>query len=112
MTYDWQTSLRASAYQAARIVPPATLEETGWDILLALHRDCHRELTLQRLASVASASEPVLLRWLASLEQRELITGAQHRSTGELLATLTPKGRDLLDRYLSATCDLQVGAHH
>ena len=112
MTYDWQTSLRASAYQAAKIVPPATLEETGWDILLALHRDRHGDLTLQKLASVVSAHESVMLRWLASLEQRELITGAPHRSTGELLATLTSKGRDLLDRYFSATCDLQVGAHH
>ena len=65
MTYDWQTSLRASTYQAARTVPPATLEETGWDILLALHRDHHRELTLQTLASLVSAREPVLLRWLA-----------------------------------------------
>ena len=112
MTYDRQTSLRASAYQAARTVPPATLEETGWDILLALHRDRHRELTLQRLASVVSAREPALLRWLANLEQHEFITGAQHRSTGELVATLTSKARDLLDRYFSATCDLQAGAHH
>jgi hypothetical protein len=111
MTYDWQTSLKASAYQAAKVVPPATLDETGWDILLALHRDSRRELTLQKLAAVASAREPVLLRWLASLEQRELVTGAAHPSTGELLATLTAKGRDLLDRYFSATCDLQVGAH-
>jgi len=92
-------------------VPPATLGETGWDILLALHRDRHRELTLQKLASVVSAREPVLLGWLGKLEQHELITGAQHWSTGELLATLTSKGRDLLDRYFSATCDLQVDAH-
>ena len=112
MIYDWQTSLRASDYEAARTVPPATLEETGWDILLALHRDRHGDLTLQKLASVVSAPEAVMTRWLAALERRELIPGAQHRSTGELLATLTSKGRDLLDRYFSATCDLQVGAHH
>jgi hypothetical protein len=112
MTYDWQTSLRASDYEAARIVPPATLEETGWDILLALHRDRHCDLTLQKLGAVVSAPEPVMLRWLATLELRALITGAQHRSTGEILATLTHEGRELLDRYLSATADLQVGAHH
>ena len=112
MTYDWQTSLRASDYETARIVPPATLEETGWDILLALHRDRHCDLTLQKLASVASIPEAVMNRWLATLEQRELITGVQHRWTGEILAMLTQKGRDLLDRYFSATSDLQVGAHH
>ena len=112
MTYDWQTSLRASSYEAARIVPPATLEETGWDILLALHRDRHCDLTLQKLSSVVSVREPVMLRWLATLEQRELITGANHWSTGEIVASLTQKGRELLDRYFSATADLQVGDHH
>jgi DNA-binding MarR family transcriptional regulator len=112
MTYDWQTSLRASDYEAARTVPPATLEETGWDILLALHRDRYCDLTLQKLASILSAPQVVMNRWLATLEERELITGAQHRSTGELLAKLTEKGRELLDRYFSATADLQVGAHH
>ena len=112
MTYDWQTSLRASAYEAARTVPPASLEETGWDILLALHRDRRTELTLQKLACVVSAHEPVITSWLSSLERRELIRGAHHRSTGELLATLTSKGRDLLDRYFTAASDLQVGASH
>ena len=112
MTYDWQTSLRATDYEAARIVPPATLEETGWDILLALHRDRYCDLTLQKLASVVSASQAVLTRWLATLEQRELITGTPHRSTGEILAVLTRPGRELLDRYFSATADLQAGAHH
>jgi len=112
MTYDWQTSLRASDYEAARTVPPATLEETGWDILLALHRDRNCDLTLHKLGSILSAPQVVMNHRLATLEERELITGAQHRSTGELLAKLTEKGRDLLDRYFSATADLQVGAHH
>jgi len=112
MTYDWQTSLRASDYEAARTLPPATLEETGWDILLALHRDRHCDLTLQKLASIASAREAEMLQWCASLERRGLITGAKHRATGELLAVLTAKGRGLLDRYFSATSDLQLGAQH
>jgi hypothetical protein len=112
MIYDWQTSLRASNYEAARIVPPATLEETGWDILLALHRDRHCDLNLQKLASVVSVPETVMNRWLVTLEQSELITATQHRSTGEFLAMLTVKGRQLLDRYFSATNDLQVSAHH
>ena len=112
MIYDWQTSLRASDYLAARIVPPATLEETGWDILLALHSDGFGDLTLRKLASVVSVPDAVMNRWLVTLEQRELITAAQHRSTGELLAMLTGKGRELLDRYFSVIRDLQVGAHH
>jgi len=111
MTYDWQTSIRASDYEAARIVPPATLEEAGWDILLALHRDRYCDLTLQKLASVVSLREVEMLRWLASLEQSGLISGVKHRATGELRAMLTAKGRNLLDRYFSATSDLQVGAH-
>ena len=112
MIYDWQTSLRASAYEAARIIPPATLEETGWDILLALHRDRHRDLTLQKLASVVSTREAEMLQSLAWLERRGLITGAKRRATGELMAMLTAKGHELLDRYFSATRDLGVGAHH
>ena len=112
MTYDWQTSLRASDYQATKIVPPATLGETGWDILLALHRDRHCNLTLRRLAAIVSVPEVALVRWLASLEQRALITGAQNPSTGDLLAVLTSTGRDLLDRYFSATSGLQASAHH
>jgi DNA-binding MarR family transcriptional regulator len=111
MSYDWQTSLRASDYEAARIVPPATLEEAGWDVLLALHRDRHCDLTLQKLASIVSLREAEMLRWLVSLEKGGLISGAKHRATGELVAMLTAKGRDLLDRYFSATNDLQVGAH-
>jgi len=112
MIYDWQTSLRASDYEAAKIVPPATLKETGWDILLALHRDRHCDLNLETLASIVSVPEAVMKRWLTTLEQREFITAAQHRSTGELLAVLTSKGRELLDRYFSATRDLQISAHH
>jgi len=108
MMYDWQTSLRASDYYAARIVPPATVEETGWDILLALHSD---PLGLPRLASIVSVCPAVVDRWLAALEERKLITDARHPSTDELLAVLTEKGRELLDRYFSATNDLQVGAH-
>ena len=108
MIHDWQTSLRASDYKAARIVPPATIEETAWDILLALHRDRHCDLTLQKLASIVSAREAEMLQWLASLEQRGLITGTKHRASGELLAKLTARGREILDRYFSATSELQV----
>lgn len=109
---DRQTKLRHSALKAATFLPPATVEETGWDVLLALHSDRRCDLSLQKLAAVVSAPQGVLTRWLATLEECELITDAQHGSTGDLRAVLTPKGRELLDRYLSATSDLQVGAHH
>jgi len=111
MMYDWQTSLQASDYYAARIVPPATVEETGWDILLALHSDRHCRLGPATLASIASVGQTVVERWLSALEERKLITGARHPSTDEMLAVLTEKGRELLDRYFSATDELQVGAH-
>lgn len=111
MMYDWQTSLRASDYYASRIVPPATVEETGWDILLALHSDRDRRLSLPKLASVVSVPEGVICRWLGALEEGRLITGARHPSTDELLAVLTEQGRALLDRYFSAADELQLGAH-
>ena len=111
MMYDWQTTLRASDYCAARILPPATVEETGWDILLALHSDRHWRLGLQKLASMVSVPHATIDHWLGVLEERKLITGARDPSTDELLAVLTELGRGLLDRYFSATKGLQAGAH-
>jgi len=111
MIYVWQASLRANDYEAARIVPPASVGETGWDILLALHSDPNCGLSLRKLASVVSVPSAAMNRWLAALDERELIARAQPLSTSEPLAALTDKGRELLDRYFSATNGLQVGAH-
>jgi DNA-binding MarR family transcriptional regulator len=110
MMYDWQTSLRTGDYCTARILPPATVKETGWDILLALHSDRHCPLSLGKLASIVSVPGATIDRWLGALEESKLITGVRHSSTDELLAVLTEQGRGLLDRYFSATKDLQVGA--
>ena len=106
-----QKNLRMHGPGAAAILPPAIMEETPWDILLALHSDRHCSLSLAKLASLVSVAQPVLNRWLAGLEQRRLITGATHRTTGELRATLTSAGRELLDRYLSSTSVLLGGIH-
>ena len=106
-----QKNLRMHGPGAAAILPPAIMEETPWDILLALHSDRHCRLSLAKLASLVSVAQPVLNRWLAGLEQRRLITGATHRTTGELRATLTSAGRELLDRYLSSTSVLLRGIH-
>lgn len=100
-----------SGPSAATFMPPPTVEETAWDILLALHSDQSCELKLDKLAGLVSVSPPALDRWLERLEQRQLVTGARHRFSGELRAVLTPAGRELLDRYLSAAVGLQVGAH-
>ena len=97
---------------AATFVPPPTVEETAWDILLALHSDRSGELGLDKLARLVSVPQPVVDRWLALLEQRGLITGAMHGPTDDVRAVLTPAARELLDRYWSATSGLQVGAHH
>ena len=97
---------------AAVSLPPAMVRETGWDILLVLHSDPRCEVSLNKLASLASVPETVMNRWLAGLEQRQLITGAKNSVTGELRAVLTGAGRELLDKYLSATSNLQVGTHH
>ena len=110
MTYGWQTDPRRRSSKAAIFLPPAAVEETAWDILLALHSDRSCELGLDKLGRLVSVPHPVLERWLSVLEQRQLITAARHRFTSELRPVLTRAGRALLDRYLSATSDLQVGA--
>ena len=112
MTHVWQANLSSTDLSAVTFPPPLTVEETGWDILLALHSDRRSDLGLQKLASLVSAPEAVMNRWLATLEQRGLIIAAEHRFTAEIMAVLTHKGRELLDRYFSATSELQVGAHH
>ena len=70
------------------------------------------KLSLDKLAAVVSVPQPVLNQWLALLEERQLITGEKHGAAQELRAVLTPAGRELLDRYLSVTSDLQIGAQH
>jgi hypothetical protein len=112
MNHDWQTDVRSYERTAATFLPPATVEETGWDILLALHSDEHGDLSLEKLSIMVSVPQRVLNEWLALLEEHEFITGAKRGSNEELRAILTPGGRELLDRYFSAADDLQVGAHH
>src|ERR1700756_3915760 len=108
MNYDFQKNLQMRSPSPAACMPPAFVEETGWDILLALHTDRGCELTLEKLTSLISVSEMVMGPWLAALENRRLITGVKDSTTGQIRALLTTAGRELLDRYLSATTDLQV----
>ena len=106
-----QNGLHLSRPPAAASLPPALVEETGWDILLALYAEQRSTLGLVKLASLVSASEVVMRRWLSALEERRLITGEKGSVGSDFRAVLTPTGRELLDRYLSATNDLQVSAH-
>jgi DNA-binding MarR family transcriptional regulator len=112
MSYDWPKTMQMLSRDAAVSLPPAMIEETDWDILLALHSDRRCELTLGKLACLASVTEAGLKQHLAALEQHKLITGAQHQFTSELRALLTTAGRAALDRFLSATSDLQAGTRH
>lgn len=95
---------------AAIFLPPPTVEETAWDILMALHSDRGCELKLDKLARLVSVSPSALYRWLERLERRQLVASARHRFSGDLGAVLTPAGRESLDRYLSAATELQAGA--
>ena len=95
---------------AATFLPPVAIGETAWDILLALHADRCGVLGPVKLAHLVSVPSPALHRWLALLEERELITGIWDPSTGGPRPLLTAAGRALLDRYLSAAGDLQVVA--
>ena len=112
MNYDWQMDLKPRSRTAAVFVPPAFVEETSWDILLALHSDARCKLSLEKLAAVVSVQQLVLNQWLALLEDGHLIAGARHGVAQELRAVLTPAGRELLNRYLSVTSDLQNGVQH
>ena len=112
MNYDWQMDLKPRSRTAAAFLPPPLVKETAWDILLALHSDYRSELSLDKLASIVSIRQPALNHWLGLLEERQLITGTMHGVARELRAQLTTAGRELLDRYLSVTADLQIGAHH
>ena len=96
----------------ATFMPPPTVEETAWDILLALHSDQGCELKLDKLARLVSVAPSALYRWLELLERRQLVASARHGFSGDLRAVLSPAGRELLDRYLSAAADLQAGAHN
>ena len=107
MNYDWNVDLRSRGHTAAATLPPVLIEETAWDILLALHSDEECKLSLDKLASLVSVPQQALNQWLGLLEQRQLITGAIAQ---DLRAVLTSAGRELLDRYLSATSDLQKSA--
>jgi hypothetical protein len=112
MDYNWQRDIEFHSPAGTAFLPPPTIEETGWDILLALRSDRNRDLSLDKLAAVVSAHEMIIGRWLSWLEDRRLIGAERSRSTGELRAVLTPSGRDLLDRYLSALGDFEAGTHH
>jgi hypothetical protein len=111
MSYDWPKTVPTRGRDVAMCLPPALIEETSWDILLTLHSERHCAPTLAKLASLASVTEAGLTQHLATLEEHKLVTGAQD-ATGELRALLTSTGRTVLDQYLSATSDLQVGTHH
>src|SRR6476661_1277348 len=112
MNYHWAMELEPCNRTTAAVTPPATVEEVAWDILLTLHNDHRCELSLEKLARVISVPDQVLNQRLAELEEGHLVTGAKNEVTNELRALLTAEGRRLLDRYLSATTDLQVGTRH
>jgi len=112
MNHHWPTELEPRSRAAASASPPAAVDETAWDILLTLHSDDRCELSLNKLAHIVSVPDRVLNQRLAELEEGRLITGVKNEVTNELRAFLTPEGRRLLDRYLSATTDLQVGTRH
>ena len=111
MNREWQKEFEFRSPTAAAYLPPAMVEESGWDLLLALHFDEACELSLEKLASLISVPPKVMHRWLAELEHRNLIAAVEQPG-GELRAMLTRSGRQLLDNYLSAVSDLQPRAHH
>lgn len=107
---NWQTDVRSLSGSFAAALPPAMVDETPWDILLALHSSRRAEQGIDKLASILSVPLATLTRWLSLLEQRDLIAGEYVRPTAELRAVLTPVGRDMLDSYLSSASGLRLSA--
>ena len=112
MNREWQKDLEIRSPAAAASMPPALVEETGWDILLALHSSRRSDLSLVKLASLISVPPRAMHRWLVRLEERDLIGAKKQEPSGELRAVLTRTGRELIDSYLSATSGLQSGTRH
>ena len=111
MNRDWHKDLEIRRPTAAVFLPPPSVEETGWDILLALHSDRRSDLSLDKLASLVSAHRRTMDQWLGWLNDRGLVAAVNHLTTGQPRAVLTSAGRELLDRYLSATSDLDAWTH-
>jgi response regulator of citrate/malate metabolism len=111
MNRDWQKEFEFRTPTAAATLPPAMVEETGWDILLALHSDQQGELALDKLASILSVPRSSMNRWLTNLARQHFVAPVKAFS-GEIRAVLTRTGRDLLDHYLSAVNGLQPGSQH
>ena len=112
MNYQWDMDLKSVSRAGASSMPPASVEESAWDILLALHADVRCELSLEKLGRVTSITSQALTEKLANLEASRLVTGVRNEVTTEIRALLTPAARRLIDQYLSAANDLQVGAGH
>jgi len=102
MKRDWHRDLEIPGRTGAVHPLPAMVEEAGWDILLALHRDQRRELTFAKLAVIASVPRQAVGRWLSLLEDQRLIAPTRPATSDELRAVVTADGRDMLDRYLEA----------
>lgn len=103
MTYVPNAYLEWLTRPATEVVPPPSIDEVGWDILLALHGDKGCALGLKKLGFIVSVSAETLTSRLARLEEFELIRGVLNEVTRELRAILTPAGRALLDGYFAAT---------
>lgn len=106
MNCDWRREVRLECFDHAEYLPPAMFGEAAWDCLLALHADSRRELSLDRLARLASLSLQSLQRCLVALEREQMVSG-ELLGNGEVRAVLTADGRDLLELYLAATHGLQ-----
>lgn len=112
MNREWQKDLEIRSPAAAASLPPAMVEETGWDILLALYSEPRLYVSIEKLAALTSVPRVVLNEWLGWLEDRGLVASARDKFTGEFRVELSSAGEDLLDRYLSSVSRLQAGTRH
>jgi DNA-binding MarR family transcriptional regulator len=89
-----------------QFLPRALFSEPGWDILLALYLTdfAGGRQTTGQLVSWIGAPLTTALRWIDSLESHNLISRGRHpKDTRVVFIDLTDKGRQVLDRYFSAS---------
>jgi DNA-binding MarR family transcriptional regulator len=83
---------------------PAMFGELGWDMLLALYITdfAGGRQTVGQLVSLVGAPPTSALRWIDYLEKERLISRESHpRDRRTVLVSITNRGRQKLDEYLS-----------
>lgn len=92
---------------------PGMFGEPGWDMLLDLYvrETSGSSSSVEQLEAGSGATSSTAARWFQYLESDGLVT--RHRQPangGTVFVELTDRGRQALDRYLTAILDINAAA--